>query len=70
MIVGDTTLDEVSPLIDEAEETLAREINPHIFTAAEFREKRASGHHFITQVMAGEKVFLIGGEDVLAEAAG
>jgi predicted nucleotidyltransferase len=39
---------------------LGREINSFVLTAAEFREKRRSKNHFVTRVLAGPRLELIG----------
>ena len=68
MIIGDdVSLSNISPLLRPAQESLRREVNPTGYRTAEFRRKLADGHHFITRVMEGEKVFLIGGEHELSE---
>ncbi len=68
MIIGDdVSLSNVSPLLRPAQESLRREVNPTVYRTAEFRRKLSDGHHFITRVMEGEKVFLIGGEHELSE---
>jgi len=68
-VVGDVTLAEVVKTLSPIQLTLNREINPTVYPVEEFRTKRAAGHHFITSVLEGAKVFLIGGEDDLARLA-
>ncbi len=65
MVVGEPTFGEVVSALGSAQETLAREINPTVYSPAEFRSKLKAGHHFLTAVIGGEKVFLIGDEDEL-----
>lgn len=65
MIIGDTTFDEVLGAISSAQTTLAREINPSIYSPAEFRAKLKKGNHFLTSIMKSEKMFVIGTEDDL-----
>jgi predicted nucleotidyltransferase len=68
MVVGDSIgLSDVSPLLRPAQDALRREVNPVAYRTAEFRRKLSEGHHFITQVTEGEKVFLIGSEHELSE---
>ena len=68
MLIGDDIgLSDVSPLLRPAQDILRREVNPKVYRTAEFRGKLSEGHHFITRVMEGEKVFLVGGEHELSE---
>ena len=66
MVVGELTFGEIVSALGAAQETLAREINPTVYSPAEFRSKLKAGHHFVTAVIGGEKVFLIGDEHELA----
>jgi predicted nucleotidyltransferase len=68
MIVGDDIgLFKISPLLRPAQNALRREVNPTVYRTAEFRKKLADGHHFLTRVIEGEKIFLIGGPNELSE---
>jgi len=60
---------EATDLLSGAQERLGREVNPFVLNAAEFRRKMREGNHFIRRVVAGEKVFLIGGGDELERLA-
>jgi hypothetical protein len=44
----------------DAERTLARTINPTLYTSEEFRRRRESQNPFLGQVLAGEVLMLIG----------
>jgi predicted nucleotidyltransferase len=66
MVVGESAFGEVVSAVGAAQDTLAREINPTVYSPAEFRSKLKAGHHFLTAVLEGEKVFLIGDEHELA----
>ncbi len=66
MVVGESAFGEVVSALGAAQETLAREINPTVYSPAEFRSKLKAGHHFLTALLEGEKVFLIGDEHELA----
>lgn len=65
MIVGQPTFGEIVSALGPAQETLAREINPTVYSPAEFRSKLKAGHHFVSAVIGGVKVFLIGDEHEL-----
>ena len=58
LVVGDATFAEVVAALGPAQEKLSREVNPAVYPPAEFREKLAAGHHFVTSVVNGPKVFL------------
>jgi predicted nucleotidyltransferase len=63
MVIGAVGFGEVVSALEKAQKTLGREINPTVFSAAEFRSKIKVQHHFLTSVQNGEKVFVIGDED-------
>jgi len=68
MVIGDQIgLSDISPLLRPAQDALRREVNPTVYRTAEFRKKLSDGHHFVTRVMEGAKVFLIGGDRELSE---
>jgi predicted nucleotidyltransferase len=60
MIVGNVTFEEVSDALCPAQDMLGREVNPVVYSVAEFQTKLRARHHFVSEVMAGEKVFLFG----------
>ncbi|MFZ5829759.1 MAG: ArsR family transcriptional regulator [Planctomycetota bacterium] len=69
MVIGDVGLAEISPALKPAEERLARAVNPTLFSPAEYAKKLRQGHHFLKTVLAGEKLFVLGDENDLAEAS-
>jgi len=66
MVVGDVSFGDIVSALAAAQETLAREINPTVYSLAEFKAKLKAGHHFLTSVVRREKIFLIGDENELA----
>jgi predicted nucleotidyltransferase len=70
MVVGKATLDEVLSRLSTVEKTIDRPINPTVYSVAEFKSKRTSGNHFLTAVLKGQKVFLLGDEDELRKMGG
>ena len=66
MIVGDAAPSELAGAIQKAEEKLGRQVNPVVFSAEEFAEKLKRGHHFLKNVLEGEKLFLFGSQNDLA----
>jgi predicted nucleotidyltransferase len=69
VVVGQVTFSEVVESLADAQQHLAREVNPVVYSPEEFRSKLATGHHFLTRVLKKPKVFLIGDEDELARLA-
>jgi predicted nucleotidyltransferase len=69
MIIGDITFDDAVSSVMKAQSVLSREINPIVYPVAEFRKRVVEKHDFITDVMQGEKIFLVGDEDELARLA-
>ncbi len=67
LVVGDVSLQEVVTAIDSTQRTFAREINPIVYPAQELRSKLEGGHHFLTTVLADEKIFIIGTQNELGE---
>jgi len=67
MVIGSASLRQLSKLLSGVASRLGREINPHVFTPQEFARRRREGDHFLTSVLRGPKLFVIGTEDELAE---
>jgi predicted nucleotidyltransferase len=70
MVVGKATLDEVLSRLSTVEKTIGRSINPTVYSVAEFKSKLTTGNHFLTAVLKGQKVFLLGDEDELRKMGG
>jgi uncharacterized protein len=70
LVVGKATLEEVLSRLSTVEKSIRRPINPTVYSVAEFKSKLASGNHFLTAVLKGQKVFLLGDEDELREVGG
>ncbi len=67
LVVGNVSLQEVVIATDSIQRTLGREINPVVYLAVELRSKIEDGNHFLTTVLADQKIFVIGSEDELTE---
>lgn len=65
MVIGSMDFGEVVAATGPLTETFKREINPSVFSREEFQEKLRSGNPFLGRVLAGAKMFVIGGDDVL-----
>ena len=69
LVIGALSLAEAVKALTPAERILHREINPTIYPVAEFKTKLKAGHHFLTSLMAGPKLFVIGDQDELSGLA-
>ena len=69
MIIGDISFAEAAEALGRAQAAVGREINPSVYPPEEFRTKLAARHHFLSNVLKGEKIFLIGDEHELARLA-
>ncbi len=69
MIVGDVSFGDVVGAFLPVQDTLDREINPTVFPPEEFQRKAKEGTGFVSRVMNGNRIFLVGDEDELARVA-
>lgn len=69
MIIGDVSFAEVSKALAQAEGALGREVNPSVYPLTDFQQKVAARHHFLSAVLKGEKIFLLGDTRELARLA-
>lgn len=60
LVIGPASLADVLKAIRPALETLRREVNPAVYSRAEFARKAAEGHSFIQRVLQEPKIFLKG----------
>jgi predicted nucleotidyltransferase len=70
MVIGHVSPAELAMPLRRARELLGREINPTVYTAAEFGKKHAADDHFLKQVLDKPKIFVIGNEYELGKIAG
>jgi predicted nucleotidyltransferase len=63
VVVGDASRQELAGPIADAQRELVREIDLVLYTPKDLREKRAAGNHFVTAVIAGPRIDVIGGPD-------
>lgn len=69
MLIGDLSFGQAVQLIYPTQASLGREVNPKVFSKDEFAQKAATDG-FLGDVLSKPKIFLIGGDDELAELAG
>lgn len=66
IIIGDVGLRALSSKLKVITEQAEREVNPHVYSLASWKEKLKKKDHFIKNVISNKKVFLIGNEDVFS----
>ncbi|MFC2165409.1 nucleotidyltransferase domain-containing protein [Acidobacteriota bacterium] len=69
LVVGDVSFTEIGESLIPAQKTLQREINPSVYSIAEFESKLNQGHHFVSSVLESEYILLIGNADELRRVA-
>ena len=60
LVIGRTTLADLSPALAKAEIRLGRAVHVTIYSPGDFAEKLARKNHFLRSVLAKEKIFVIG----------
>lgn len=69
LVVGNVSFGNVVAALHVGQVALRREVNPTVYSPAEFQAKCAAHHHFLTTVLRNEKIFLIGDDRELARLA-
>jgi predicted nucleotidyltransferase len=69
MVVGNVGFSEVVAALASAQEQLAREVNPVVYSPEEFHSKALVGQHFLRRVLKTQRIFLLGDENELARLA-
>jgi predicted nucleotidyltransferase len=62
------TLEQVYTALTPVEQKLGRRVSPTLYTVAEFRRRRKGGNPFVTKVLGGEHIRLMGDGDGLLAA--
>jgi uncharacterized protein len=65
LVIGTVGLRQLTKLLSGVAEKIGREINPHVFSPAEFRRRKRAGDHFVKTVLAEPRIFIIGDEHEL-----
>jgi predicted nucleotidyltransferase len=60
IVADDLVLEDLYSALSRAEKRLARKINPTLYTVDEFQRRRKQGNSFVSRVIAGSHVLLIG----------
>lgn len=66
VVSNDVTLEEIFAALQDAEHELGRRVSPTLYTSEEFHRRRRSSHPFLTRVLEGPHVVLLGSEDAVA----
>jgi predicted nucleotidyltransferase len=70
LVVSDRlTYGDVFGALDKVSQTIGRHINPTVYSAAEFSKRARGENAFVTRVLAGPKVWVIGSDDDLPVSA-
>jgi uncharacterized protein len=65
MVIGSLGLRRLSSLLSGMAQRIGREINPHVLSPAEFRERLSLRDHFLTTVLESPRLFVKGAEHEL-----
>ena len=65
MVIGAVGLRKLTSLLSGIGGRVGREINPHVLTPEEFKERKNQRDHFVTSVLAAPKLFVKGTEHEL-----
>lgn len=68
MVVGEISPQEIALPLRRARELLGREINPTVYSSAEFAKKRAARDHFVSDVLTKPRLLVSGNENELEKA--
>jgi predicted nucleotidyltransferase len=69
LIIGEADFGSVVDALHPAQQQLAREINPKVFSVREWKAKLRSKDSFVSEIMSQPKIFLMGSDYELAELA-
>ncbi len=69
MVIGKIPLEDLLTLLRKPERVLARDINPSLYDFSEIKSRLKENDPFITQVLNGPKILLVGDESELRKIA-
>jgi predicted nucleotidyltransferase len=69
VVANEVSFSDLIPAVREAERELGREVNPSLYTPREFSRKLSERQNFLSTVVEGPKLFLIGDEHELGRLA-
>jgi predicted nucleotidyltransferase len=68
LVSDELALDDVFAALERAEQRLGRRVSPTLYTSKEFHRRRRTNQPFLTRVLGGKHIILIGSEDAVAAA--
>lgn len=68
VVADDLTLEDLYSALEPGEQQLGRKVRPTLYTIEEFARRRATGNSFVTEVLSGAKIKLIGDANDIAAA--
>lgn len=68
VVAEDLTLEDLYSALEPAEQQLQRKVSPTLYTVKEFARRRMVGNPFMTKVLTGENIVLIGDAHAIAAA--
>ena len=68
MIIGKVGLADISQALRRVEKRLSRAVNPTLYTREEFATKLRAGDHFLTSILDGVRLFILGDPHELVAA--
>jgi uncharacterized protein len=69
LVIGNVTFGEVVDTLSDAQKHLARDVNPTVFTPAEYRKRLSQKDHFLSTLSKAQKMFVIGSNDDIEQLA-
>ena len=69
MVIGEISPVELALPLRHVRELLGREINPTVYSPAEFTKKHMAKDHFLTEVLTKPRLLVLGSEHELDKAA-
>jgi len=69
LVIGDVDMDELHEAVESAEASIGREVNPTVYTRKEWDKRVKIEQAFVTDILSGPKIFLIGDQDELRRTA-
>ena len=67
VVIGNPDEDKLIEKLDKLEEKLQREINFKLYTLKEFKKEIKEKEPFISEILRGEKIIIVGGKNGLPE---
>jgi predicted nucleotidyltransferase len=67
VVSDDLTLEELYEALESAEQAIGRKVSPTLYTSAEFTRRRREANPFLTKLLAGDLIPLIGEPDAASQ---